>query len=105
MRLYHHRIDKRHCGAPLNITLALMKRFLFSLAVVLALVASAASAQTRGTLVFVKVNESILPIPRGDKYEDPLDAALRKERLGSVTGAGSQLSAEGKVVWIAWTLS
>lgn len=42
--------------------------------------------------VFVKVPESIMPIERGGKYEDPLDAALKGENLGEVTGGGSQLS-------------
>lgn len=55
--------------------------------------------------VFVKVPESIMPIDRGEKYEDPLDAALKQEKLGEVTGGGSQLSepdAEGRrtVEWV-----
>ena len=55
--------------------------------------------------VFVKVPESIMPIERGEKYEDPLDAALKQEKLGEVTGGGSQLSepdAEGRrtVEWV-----
>jgi len=54
---------------------------------------------------FVKVPESIMPIDRGEKYEDPLDAALKQEKLGEVTGGGSQLSepdAEGRrtVEWV-----
>jgi hypothetical protein len=51
---------------------------------------AAASATT--VFVFVKVPESMMPIERGQKYEDPLDAALKREKLGEVTGAGSQLS-------------
>jgi hypothetical protein len=55
--------------------------------------------------VFVKVPESIMPIDRGEKYEDPLDAALKREKLGEVTGGGSQLGeldSEGKrnVEWV-----
>lgn len=60
---------------------------------------------TSTTLVFVKVPESIMPIDRGKKYEDPLDTALKREKLGEVTGGGSQLSeadAEGKrnIEWV-----
>ena len=55
--------------------------------------------------VFAKVPESIMPIDRGEKYEDPLDAALKRENLGEVTGGGTQLSepdAEGRrvVEWV-----
>lgn len=42
--------------------------------------------------VFVKVPQSVMPIERGEKYENPLDAALKRELLGEVTGGGSQLS-------------
>jgi hypothetical protein len=60
---------------------------------------------TDTVFVFVKVPESIMPIDRGEKYEDPLDAALKREKLGEVTGGGTQLSepdAEGRrtVEWV-----
>ena len=41
--------------------------------------------------VYVKIPESIMPIDRGSKYEDPLDERLVKAQLGTVTGGGSQL--------------
>jgi hypothetical protein len=44
------------------------------------------------TFVFVEITESLMPIDRGEKYEDPLDSSLKKEALGEVTGGGSQLS-------------
>lgn len=55
--------------------------------------------------VFVKVPESIMPIDRGAKYEDPLDAALKRESVGEVTGGGSQLGDEDpegkrKIEWV-----
>jgi hypothetical protein len=46
---------------------------------------------TTTVFVFVKIPESIMPIERGEKYEDPLDVALKREKLGEVTGGGSQL--------------
>ncbi|MDR7191940.1 hypothetical protein [Luteimonas terrae] len=41
--------------------------------------------------VFVRIPEAIWPVARGEKYEDPIDAALRGAGLGEVTGGGSQL--------------
>jgi hypothetical protein len=41
--------------------------------------------------IFVKIPESIMPIDRGTKYEDPLDAALKAQNVGEVSGGGSQL--------------
>ena len=42
--------------------------------------------------IFVKIPESIMPIERGDKYEDPLDEALKQASIGEVTGGGSSFS-------------
>jgi len=53
--------------------------------------ASPEPAAASTTFVFVKIPESIMPIARGDKYEDPLDASLQQAGLGEVTGGGSQL--------------
>ena len=39
----------------------------------------------------VRIPESIGPLVRGDRYEDPLQKALSAEGLGEVTGGGSQL--------------
>ena len=55
------------------------------------------AAQQKETLVTVTIPESIMPVARGEKYEDPLDAALKKANVGEVTGAGSHLSAAGVV--------
>ena len=46
--------------------------------------------------VFVKIHEAIMPIDRGEKYEDPLDESLKKAGFGEVTGGGSQLSEPDK---------
>jgi hypothetical protein len=52
---------------------------------------SDAVVESETTFVFVKIPESIMPIERGDKYEDPLDEALKASSLGEVTGGGTQL--------------
>ncbi len=59
---------------------------------------AAASTQDEpgASRVFVKIPESIMPVERGEKYEDPLDIALKKAGVGEVTGGGSQLAEPGK---------
>ncbi len=42
--------------------------------------------------VFVKIPEALGPVERGDKYEDPLGAALEEAGVGEVTGGGCALS-------------
>jgi len=70
-----------------------------SVTAVLALCAKRSFAQVpatsiASTFVFVKIPEEILPLDRGEKYEDPLDASLKKAKLGEVTGGGTQLGKE-----------
>jgi hypothetical protein len=59
-----------------------------------------AFGQRQAFFVFVQVNDKVLPIERGSKYEDPLDEALRKAKLGEVTGGGTQLARDGSVEWV-----
>ncbi len=59
-----------------------------------------ASAQKVPIFVFVKITESIMPVERGIKYEDPLGDALKNAKLGEVTGGGSLTSKVGKVEWV-----
>ena len=79
-----------------------MTKFLprVALAIAFLTLSFATLAQPVTTFVFVKVSESIEPIERGKKYEDPLDAALKAARLGEVTGGGSSLSNERKIQWV-----
>ena len=56
----------------------------------------AKEAQERGNAFFyVRIPEDVQPLERGERYEDPLQAALNLEELGEVTGGGSQMG-EGK---------
>ena len=72
-----------------------MHRILFTILVAINLVGCKPSdtAPGKAQFVFVRIPEQILPVERGAKYEDPLDAALKKERVGEVSGGGTQLSA------------
>lgn len=75
---------------------------IFRVIALLALLSTAAPgfAQQGSTFVFVKIIESIMPVDRGNKYEDPLDDALRTANLGGVTGGGSSLTPERKIEWV-----
>src|SRR3712207_1063671 len=48
-------------------------------------------------MVNARLWEPIEPIDRGERYEDPLEAALSGRRLGAVTGGGSQLTELGEI--------
>lgn len=44
--------------------------------------------------VFVRIPEAIMPLERGEKYEEPLDARLKAGGHGEVTGGGTQMGAK-----------
>lgn len=71
-----------------------------ALLVWLVLAAPVAWAQPASTFVFAKITDNVMPIERGSKYEDPLNAALQKAKLGEVTGGGSSLTNERKIEWV-----
>ncbi|HYC33808.1 MAG TPA: hypothetical protein VEB59_16075, partial [Gemmatimonadales bacterium] len=48
-------------------------------------------------LILARFYEHIEPMDRGDRYEEPVLAALEKAGAGSVTGGGSQLSELGAI--------
>lgn len=70
------------------------------LAIILSMFLSAASVGQETTFVFAHLNEAIMPVERGEKYEDPLDEFLRKMNIGEVTGGGSSLSESGQIEWV-----
>jgi hypothetical protein len=48
-----------------------------------------AAAERGQHFFYIRIPESLGPVARGEKYEDPLSEAIRKK--GVVTGGGSQL--------------
>ena len=44
-----------------------------------------------GLFVVVRIPESLSPLERGAKYEDPLHAELRRRGVGEVSGGGTGL--------------
>ena len=52
---------------------------------------------TNPVLIVARLYEHVEPVDRGERYEDPLDDALRGAGLGTVTGGGSQLGELGEI--------
>jgi hypothetical protein len=55
--------------------------------------------------VIVRIPERLDPLDRTASYEAPLSAALKPERLGEVTGGGTQLGENGDIAHIEVELS
>jgi len=68
-------------------------------AVCLATALAGATAAADGpTPVHVRLPDPLSPAARTVKYSDPLDEALRREKLGRVTGGGTQLTRDRRIV-------
>ncbi|MDO6422303.1 hypothetical protein [Saccharophagus degradans] len=52
------------------------------------------------TFILAHINEALMPIERGEKYEDPLFDFLEASGIGEVTGGGTSLDKSGKVEWV-----
>lgn len=49
------------------------------------------------TFIIAQLNDRAQPIDRGEIYEDPLDAILKKHHAGSITGGGTMLAENGEI--------
>lgn len=49
--------------------------------------------------VIAQLNIKVLPIQRGELFEDPLDAVLKKAGLGEVSGGGTLQLKSGEIVY------
>jgi len=50
-----------------------------------------------GTMIVATLNDRILPIDRGELYEDPVDEMLQAGGLGEVNGGGTMTSELGEI--------
>jgi hypothetical protein len=50
--------------------------------------------------VTAELNHKLGPIDRGDRYEDPLDAALNEHGFGETDGGGTMQSKEGEILFV-----
>jgi hypothetical protein len=47
--------------------------------------------------VYAHINARVMPLERGDRYEDPLQEALDANGLGAVTGGGTMQAQNGEI--------
>ena len=60
----------------------------------------ARDAAERGEHFFyIRIPESLGPVERGERYEEPLDDALSVDALGRITGGGSQLGENNSIAY------
>ena len=50
--------------------------------------------------VTAQLNHLLMPLDRGDRYEDPLEEALSQEGLGEITGGGTMQEKSGEIDYI-----
>jgi hypothetical protein len=51
----------------------------------------------QGSFIVIQLNEKIMPIDRGEIYEDPLDEFLQRNLYGEVTGGGTMQAKSGEI--------
>ena len=54
-------------------------------------------SQTEGQYIRIQLNERVMPIDRGNIYEDPLDEIIKSQNIGEVTGGGTLQSKSGEI--------
>ncbi len=58
------------------------------------------STQQETFAFYVQIPERILPLERGEKYEEPLNDYLVAQGLGEVVGGGTMLTKENEIEYI-----
>ena len=65
----------------------------------------ASSQPPQGTAVTAQLNHKLMPIDRGDRYEDPLNDELAKHGFGETDGGGTMMSKTKEIEFIDVELS
>ncbi|WP_337103276.1 hypothetical protein [Paenibacillus sp. YIM B09110] len=52
-----------------------------------------------GSIYIIQLNDKIMPIDRGEYYEDPIDEFLRSNQYGEVVGGGTMQAQSGEIVF------
>ena len=50
--------------------------------------------------LYVEIPDSVGPIERGEKYEDPIEDVLSENSLGEVTGGGTMLATDKSIKYV-----
>jgi len=61
---------------------------------------TAAQVESAGMHVTAQLNHLLMPIDRGERYEDPLDEALSAQGLGETSGGGTMQEQSGEIQFI-----
>jgi hypothetical protein len=56
--------------------------------------------RTEPVLLLVTLNDRLMPLQRGARYEDPLDELLRDAKLGQVAGGGTLQQRTGEIATV-----
>lgn len=54
--------------------------------------------ENSGEFIIIQLNDKIMPLDRGELYEEPLDEFLRSNNYGEVTGGGTMQAKSGEIV-------
>src|SRR6266567_6255932 len=57
------------------------------------------------TFAYAKLLDRILPLDRGERYEDPLEEALAQRDFGEVTGGGTMQQKSGEIEYVGLDLT
>ncbi|SMC60700.1 hypothetical protein [Pedobacter nyackensis] len=55
--------------------------------------------ESKEIYIIAQLNDKIMPISRGEVYEDPLDEFLKSNSYGEVTGGGTQLMEDNDIAY------
>ena len=61
---------------------------------------TASQTHTEEVFVTAQLNHLLMPIDRGERYEDPLEEALAKQELGRTDGGGTMQLQSGEIEYI-----
>src|SRR6266566_6246698 len=58
-----------------------------------------------GTFVYAKLLDRIMPLDRGERYDDPLEEALAQRGFGEVSGGGTMQQKDAEIEYVGLYLS
>jgi len=56
-----------------------------------------AKSKPQPVFAYAQINAKIMPMDRGEQFEDPLMEAFEKNGYGAVTGGGTQITGDGEI--------
>lgn len=78
----------------------IVKRILITMGILSALFGCKKGPSSEQYYVTAQLNHLLMPMDRGERYEDPLGEALAEEGLGETTGGGTMQAESGEIMFI-----